>query len=455
MPSISVSKGKGSFNHNERKYSTPNVDTNRTHLNVVLQPNRIKEVYHEIFDQALEKYNAKQKRNDRKIKDYYSHINNSKKNKAFHELLIQVGSMNDQCSLSNQILKEYFDSFEKRNPQMRICAAYIHNDETTPHLHLDYVPFATGHKRGLDTKVANDKAIEQMGYADWKDWRDKEEQALERILNQHGLQRTIMNNTDRHRTVSGYKMEQRLIEKRLEQLDQKSPAAPIEVKKGLLGGETVKKSDYDRIVEEKKLLESKLDILSAVNKKQEDELLKMKNKPYVALNEALEDEVEEWKSNCNEAVDRIVDMEYKTVPIEKFKNLEMKYNQSKKYEANYNALKQKYLDLKNKYEPDTPTSVKQQLELAKKLQQKRSVEYLEQENRKLKQDVEFWKSKFFDIVEDLEVFFGKIKEAFGYFMNKDDVDQLLEESIEDSFRDTGTVFESLDKSKSSSIDLER
>ena len=451
MPSISVSKGKGSFNHNERKYSTPNVDTDRSHLNVVLQPNRIKEVYHEIFDQALEKYNAKQKRNDRKIKDYYSHINNSKKNKAFHELLIQVGSMNDQCSLSNQILKEYFNSFEKRNPQMRICAAYIHNDETTPHLHLDYVPFATGHKRGLDTKVANDKAIEQMGYADWKDWRDKEEQALEQILNQHGLKRTVMNNTDRHRSVDGYKREQRLIEERIKKLDQQGQMAQIEVKKSILGVETVKKSDYDQVTEKNKLLEAKLAVLSDSNKKYEQKLAEMMKKPYVASNKALRAENEELQANVDEAYDYIIELQRTTVPEEMFQNLEIKYKQSRKYEVHYNALKRKYLDLKNKYEPESPTSVKQQLELAKKLQQKRSVEYLEQENRKLKQDVEFWKSKFFDIVEDLEMFFGKLRDAFSYFIAEDDVDQIIEESIDESFDDKDSVFEALDISKSKSV----
>ena len=70
---------------------------------------------------------------------------------------------------------------------------------------------------------------------------NNEMNALEEALKHHGLERTVMNNTDRHRSVSGYKMEQRLIEKRLEQLDQQSPTTPIEVKKSLLGAESVKK----------------------------------------------------------------------------------------------------------------------------------------------------------------------------------------------------------------------
>ena len=455
MPSISISKGAGSLNHNERKYSTPNVDASRSHLNLELQHNRIKEVYHDLFDQALERYNAKQKRSDRKIEDYYSHIAHSKQEKLFHELVVQVGSLNDDQSRFNDILKEYYHGFEERNPQMKVVAAYIHNDEKTPHLHLDYVGFITNQKRGLDTRVSHDKAIAQMGYSDWKDWRSKEEQALEQILLRHGLQRTIMNNTERHRTVSGYKMEQKLIEERLQQLDQQAPSTPTEVKKNIFGVEMVKKSDLDQVSEEKKLLEAKLDILSEVNKKQEDELQKMKNKSYVSLNESLQAENEELQANNDEAYDYIIELQRTTVPEEQYQKLEKQYQQVLPYRELYQKLKNKYEPMEQIAPTKQPNSIREQIALAKKVKQKKSYDDLEQENRKLKQDVEFWKSKFFDIVEDLEVFFGKIKEAFGYFMNKDDVDQLLEESIEDSFRDTGTVFESLDKSKSSSIDLER
>lgn len=455
MPSISITKGKGSFNHNMRKFHTPNVDKERTKLNVVLKEFCIEQTYHDLFDQALLQYNQKQKRADRKIEDYYRHILHSKKEKAFHELVVQVGNMNDNQQDFNSILEEYYKGFEERNPQMRVVAAVIHNDEKTPHLHLDYVPFITGQKRGLGTKVANNRAIEQMGYESFDDWRISEMNALESILHEYGLNRTIMNNTDRHRSVSGYKREQRLIEERIKQLDRQEQTSPVEVKTNVFGMETVKKRDFDLIDEKNKLLEAELSVLRAENQKHEQNLLEMKKKPYVVLNESLRRDNEELERDNQEAFDFLTNMDNEYVSIEKFQTLEMKYKQSVQYKAKYEEIKKENEQLKSKYEPEAPKSIREQIAMAQKIKQKKSYEDLEQENRKLKQDVEFWKSKFFDIVEDLEVFFGKIKEAFGYFMNKDDVDQLLEESIEDSFRDTGTVFESLDKSKSSSIDLER
>jgi hypothetical protein len=61
---------------------------------------------------------------------------------------------------------------------MKVVGAIVHMDEETPHLHLDYVPFITGQKRGLGTRVSNDKAILQMGYKSWNDWRSQEEKQL-------------------------------------------------------------------------------------------------------------------------------------------------------------------------------------------------------------------------------------------------------------------------------------
>ena len=88
---ISAMVGKGSVNHNSRKFRAENVDGTRTHLNIDYCNENIKTVYHELFDEALERYNAKQIRSDRKIKDYYEKIRSSKQEKPFHEIILQVG----------------------------------------------------------------------------------------------------------------------------------------------------------------------------------------------------------------------------------------------------------------------------------------------------------------------------------------------------------------------------
>ena len=67
---ISGMMGKGSVNHNTRAFSAKNVDKERSRDNVDFCHEDIKAVYHELFDEALERYNAKQKRSDRKIENY-------------------------------------------------------------------------------------------------------------------------------------------------------------------------------------------------------------------------------------------------------------------------------------------------------------------------------------------------------------------------------------------------
>ena len=84
---ISGMMGKGSVNHNTRAFSAKNVDKERSRDNVEFCHKDIKAVYHELFDEALERYNAKQKRSDRKIDNYYEKIRQGKQEKLFYDLL--------------------------------------------------------------------------------------------------------------------------------------------------------------------------------------------------------------------------------------------------------------------------------------------------------------------------------------------------------------------------------
>lgn len=87
--------GKGSLNHNSREFYASNVDPNRSHLNIELCREDIRDVYHELFDDAQERFNAKQTRNDRHIDNYYEKICSSKQEKPFHEIVLQIGNKDD------------------------------------------------------------------------------------------------------------------------------------------------------------------------------------------------------------------------------------------------------------------------------------------------------------------------------------------------------------------------
>ena len=167
---ISAMVGKGSANHNSRKFKAENVDGERSHLNIDYCNEPIKKIYHELFDEALKRYNEKQTRADRRIENYYEKIRNSKQEKPFHELILQIGdkeNMNAESEngiLAREVLDEYYRGFQERNPQLKVFSAHLHMDEATPHLHIDFVPFTTGSKRGLDTRVSLKQALAAQGF---------------------------------------------------------------------------------------------------------------------------------------------------------------------------------------------------------------------------------------------------------------------------------------------------
>ena len=157
--------GKGSVNHNSRKFHAKNIDSERSYLNVEYCNEDVKDVYHELFDEALVRYNEKQTRSDRKIDDYYDKICFGKQEKPFHEIILQIGDKDNMGAttengqLAAKVLDEYMRDFQRRNPTLWIFSAYLNMDEATPHLHIDFVPYTTGSKRGLDTRVSLKQAL--------------------------------------------------------------------------------------------------------------------------------------------------------------------------------------------------------------------------------------------------------------------------------------------------------
>ena len=219
---ISAMVGQGSVNHNSRKFHAKNTDPERSHLNVTYCQENIKTVYHELFDEALERYNAKQTRADRRIEDYYEKIRSGKQEKPFHEIILQVGNRDDMSADSEEgqlaaaVLDEYMKGFQERNPQLRVFSAHLHMDEATPHLHIDFVPFTTGSKRGLDTRVSLKQALAAQrfkggtrGDTEWSQWVRSEKERLSLVMERHGIEWEDKGTHDKHLSVLDYKKEQR------------------------------------------------------------------------------------------------------------------------------------------------------------------------------------------------------------------------------------------------------
>lgn len=219
---ISAMVGQGSVNHNSRKFHAKNTDPERSHLNMTYCQENIKVVYHELFDEALERYNAKQTRADRRIEDYYEKIRSGKQEKPFHEIILQVGNRDDMSADSEEgqlaaaVLDEYMKGFQERNPQLRVFSAHLHMDEATPHLHIDFVPFTTGSKRGLDTRVSLKQALAAQGFkggtrgdTEWSQWVRSEKEQLALVMERHGIEWEDKGTHDKHLSVLDYKKEQR------------------------------------------------------------------------------------------------------------------------------------------------------------------------------------------------------------------------------------------------------
>lgn len=204
---ISFGQGKGSLAHNNREFMADNVDPLRTPQNITFVRQPIGEAYDQLFAESTARYNAKQKRNDRKVHgSYYEHLFGVKpcntvrtaadKRKSFYEDVVQIGKMEDSgygtedFQLVADCLKEYIESFQDRNPNFYVFNAVLHMDEATPHLHIDYIP--VGHyKRGQDTQNGIAQALKEMGYGEGKQaiarWRAAEVEVLNKICLEHSI----------------------------------------------------------------------------------------------------------------------------------------------------------------------------------------------------------------------------------------------------------------------------
>ena len=235
---VSAMVGKGSVNHNSRKFKAENVDGSRTHLNIDYCNEPIKKIYHELFDEALKRYNEKQTRADRRIENYYEKIRNSKQEKPFHELILQIGDKENMSAesengqLARQILDEYYRGFQERNPNLKVFSAHLHMDEATPHLHVDFIPVATEQSRGLSTRVSMKQALKQQGFVgvgrkqtEWAAWMEREKEALTEIAQRHDFEIISLGTNRPHMDLPQFKE----AAARLEAVQQQTAAVEREV----------------------------------------------------------------------------------------------------------------------------------------------------------------------------------------------------------------------------------
>ena len=225
--SVSFSLGKASVlhganpNHNNRKFTAGNVDEKRTADNIVYKQQDVRDAYRQLFDQALQEYNANQKRRDRIIHDYYEHIASSKREEAYYEIVVQYGDCeNAPCGSergeqAKQLLECYMRDFQRRNPNLFVFNAVLHMDEASPHLHIDFIPFYTkGRKNGLSKGVSMKAGLIEQGFKPRSPkenqlvmWEFAERAEMERVLRTHELERDDKELHRKHLSVEEYKVQ--------------------------------------------------------------------------------------------------------------------------------------------------------------------------------------------------------------------------------------------------------
>lgn len=185
---------QSSLSHNNREniHGNPGIDPSRLEENIYFVQKDIRSVYKDVFQEAVDKYNEKQKRNDRKIKDYYDKIKKDTKTHEQRELVVAVGEGKDDPKYreaKKEALKQYAEAFQGRNPNLAVYNMVLHDDEANPHLHINYVPNFES-SRGLTRRVGMDRALQQQGIQGKgmeliANWRQLETAYIESLAKKH------------------------------------------------------------------------------------------------------------------------------------------------------------------------------------------------------------------------------------------------------------------------------
>ena len=211
--SVKMNKAATNIPHNNRQlteeeYKQPaheHIIREKSSDNIVIRQSTIQEAYKEVFGEAVEEYNAKQKRKDRKIDDYYLHVYHSKTLDLQREMIIGLGNKEDWEKLgyerkkeAGQLIKEVIEDFIRdKKDHIHVYNAVVHLDEAgAPHAHINFIPLAHGYKNGLKTQPSWTKSLAQMGYPGkgrkpFMAFRETEVERIGRIAKKYGIERKL------------------------------------------------------------------------------------------------------------------------------------------------------------------------------------------------------------------------------------------------------------------------
>lgn len=315
---LSFVKGKGSLRHNNREFLANNVDVDRVPWNITYIKEDLKDMYDRIFGEAVAEYNAKQKRNDRKVKSYLQEIKNSGNGeKPFYEIVVQIGrkgdtgvldedgKLSEDAKVASEILNQYAKEFQERNPNLILFNAVLHMDEATPHLHLDYIPVAHGYKNKMHTRNSLSKALQEMGIEPAKGqkdnetvhWQAREREYLTELCKERDIEIEVVGVDRDNYSIPEYKQamrEKEAAEAEIEILNSEK----IEVEASLAELDEKIETGNDEIAEQQETLEDIKDRIAAAEKRVDDKTKAMDK--IIAAGKPVEKEIKEIQANVTD-----------------------------------------------------------------------------------------------------------------------------------------------------------
>lgn len=380
---MSIAKGGGDLRHNNREFRPKNADPQRKDKNITLVKEDLQKVYHELFDESVIKYNESQKRNDRKIKNYFDKIYRSKKEKPFYEFIIQVGNQNDQPSETKckAILKEFNDMLIKDYPSLRVFNSVIHMDESTPHLHIDFVPVGDGYKKGMEKRASFKRVLKNLGLSDFREFQNALFFKLEQISKQHNIERVSdVAIGAKHIPIQQYREIQRLAEQKINDIDDMNvPSSSIKIYQKL---NAVPQEMYEEIVKDNAYRKAQNEALTGENELLRGQLSNLKTEKNVDIYEST---IEMQKKNIEDLNFDLEEIKYN------FNVMQKSFDNMQKKSDDENDVLQKKIEELKKGEAALKVQISDKEKTIENLKnQSKDLEKMGQilsENEKLKNDV--------------------------------------------------------------------
>lgn len=406
-----LKKLKAIFIHNLRKYeksNNPDLDLNLSKYNIILKGTKnlledVKKLYKTEFDEAVYKYNEKQTREDRKILNYLSKIEEDKQKNVATEIILQIGDKEDWQNIDfkdKQKMKEVFkNSLEVLEEKgFKVANATLHLDETSPHLHVVGVPIGTDFKKGLEKQVSS-KSVFSIGKLEIL--REKIEKTIiedfNKVYNVNVEKKQEKGLIEEHLNITDYKQIKPVLDELVKMVDKNIAIEQVK--------EEIKKKDKQKLGKEEELknkakeiaeAEEKVKELTEKNKKMETDLISNKNKL---------DNIQKEKAEK----DREIELEFKNLfekkqEIEnKKKELEAKEKELEEIEAREKELEKKKKELEEirQNKENIDFLIAQELEKKKQIEKKKlELEKLETGYKELEKQVADEKERMLKEIEE-------------------------------------------------------